>query len=244
MDTIVVWFSCGVASAVAAKKTLEEFSKDHRVLIVNNPVVNEHPDNERFLTDCEEWFDQPIIRAKNPRYPTCNINEVFDYHQWMFLKGGAPCTMELKKKARHHFEKTNRVDFHVLGFTYDEEDRYNRFATFERANTLNVLGLLKITKEDTFNIFRFNGIKIPEIYSLGFPNANCIGCVKASSPTYWNLVRETFPDVFKERAEVSRKLGAKLVSVKRKRIFLDELDPNQKGGKIRNWECSIFCDSY
>jgi len=42
--TIAVWFSCGVASAVAAKKTIEKYGETHNILIVNNPVKNEHPD--------------------------------------------------------------------------------------------------------------------------------------------------------------------------------------------------------
>jgi 3'-phosphoadenosine 5'-phosphosulfate sulfotransferase (PAPS reductase)/FAD synthetase len=51
-DTIVVWFSCGAASAVAAKLILEEFSSTCKIHIVNNPVKEEHPDNLRFLLDC------------------------------------------------------------------------------------------------------------------------------------------------------------------------------------------------
>ena len=48
-QTIAVWFSCGAASAVAAKKTIEKYGKTHKVLIVNNPVVNEHHDNLRLF---------------------------------------------------------------------------------------------------------------------------------------------------------------------------------------------------
>jgi hypothetical protein len=75
---------------------------------------------------------------------------------------------------------------------------------------------------------------LPLIYSLGYPNANCIGCVKSQSPTYWNLVRKTFPDVFEERAIQSRRIGCKLVKLKGKRIYLDELLETDKGGKIKS----------
>ena len=30
-QTIAVWFSCGAASAVAAKKTIEKYGKTHKV---------------------------------------------------------------------------------------------------------------------------------------------------------------------------------------------------------------------
>ena len=52
---IVCWFSCGAASACAAKLTIEKYGKEN-VRLVNNPVANEHPDNVRFLHDCEQWL--------------------------------------------------------------------------------------------------------------------------------------------------------------------------------------------
>jgi hypothetical protein len=72
-ETIAVWFSCGVASAVAAKKTIEKYGETHNILIVNNPVKNEHPDNLRFLADVETWLGQKIIKATNDKYPNADI---------------------------------------------------------------------------------------------------------------------------------------------------------------------------
>lgn len=241
--TIAVWFSCGAASAVAAKKTIEKYGDTHEVLVVNNPVVNEHEDNRRFLKDVERWIGQEILSAINPKYPSCDIIDVFEKRKYMSGISGAPCTAQLKKEARYHFEKTNDIDFHVLGFTSEEKTRSDKFIKFERGNVLTVLIDEDITKSDCFNILLDAGIKLPEIYNLGYPNANCIGCVKSQSPTYWNLVRSTFPDIFKEREEQSRRLGVKLVRLKGKRIFLDELLPTDKGGKIKSWECGIFCDT-
>lgn len=59
----------------------------------------------------------------------------------------------------------------------------------KRPNTIGILIDENITKNDCFKILKNEGLKLPEIYRLGYPNANCIGCVKASSPTYWNHVR-------------------------------------------------------
>jgi hypothetical protein len=50
-ETIVVWFSCGAASAVAAKKTIELYGETNIIRIVNNPIKEEHEDNQRFLKD-------------------------------------------------------------------------------------------------------------------------------------------------------------------------------------------------
>ena len=241
-ETIAVWFSCGAASAVAAKLAIEKYGETHNVIIVNNPVVNEHEDNRRFLKDCEEWFGQEIILATNSKYPSCDIRDVFDRRKYISGVKGAPCTMELKKGARYEFERNNKIDWHILGFTVDEKKRSDRFMRAERENLIPILIDEQLTKQDCFDILMKENIRLPEIYRLGFPNANCIGCVKSDSPTYWNLVRETFPEVFEERAEQSRRIGAKLVRVKRKRIFLDELSPDTKGGKIKSWDCGIFCD--
>ena len=125
----------------------------------------------------------------------------------------------------------------------EEKTRYDRFIKFERENTIGILIDEKLTKFDCFDILHKAGIQRPKIYDLGFPNANCIGCVKSQSPTYWNLVRQKFPEVFSQRAEQSRRIGAKLVKYKGERIFLDELPLNAKGGKIKSWECGIFCDT-
>jgi hypothetical protein len=221
-ETIAVWFSCGAASAVAAKKILEKYGESHNILIVNNPVVNEHPDNERFLKDCEKWFGVEILKATNKNYPSCDIRDVFAKRKYMVGVDGAPCTKQLKKEARYQFELSHQIDWHVLGFTLEEKNRSERFIKFERGNVIPILIDLKITKKECFRIVQEAGIKLPEIYSFGFPNANCIGCVKSAAPKYWNLVRETFPEVFKERADQSREIGVKLVKIHAKYLPYSE----------------------
>lgn len=240
---IVVWFSCGAASAVAAKKTIELYPGE-KVRVVNSPVAEERPDNRRFLRDVEEWIGVEIETAKNSRYPSCSAEEVWEKEKYMAGPLFAPCTQQLKKEARYQWEEVNRPDWHVLGFTADERSRFERFALMERENTLPVLIDLGLKKQDCFDIIRGAGLALPDSYAVGYSNANCEGCVKASSPTYWNHVRKVAPEVFNKRAEQSRRLGARLVKVKGVRLFLDELDPMAKGRPMRNlsFECGIFCD--
>ena len=242
--TIVVWFSCGAASAVAAKKTIEIYSKDFNVRVVNTPVKEEHEDNRRFLKDVEKWIGQKIEIATNSKFPSNSIIDVFNESKYMSGNAGAPCTVALKKEARYLWEANNEFEFLVLGYTLEEKKkRHDKFILSERENLLPVLIDLGLTKNDCFKILEEARVRLPEIYSIGFPNANCIGCVKASSPTYWNLVREKFPEVFKQRAEQSREIGCKLTRVKGKRIFLDELSLSAKGNKLKNYiDCGIFCE--
>lgn len=239
---IVVWFSCGAASAVAAKLTLEKYPNEI-IRVVNNPIKEEHPDNMRFLKDVEKWIGREIEFALNPKFPKSSCVEVWEKRRYMSGVGGAPCTLELKKRARQEWEKDNNPDWHVLGFTVDEQKRFDRFKLTERENTLPVLIDAKLTKDDCFQIVKQAGIRLPEIYTLGFPNANCLGCVKSSSPSYWALVREKFPDVFNHRAEQSKRIGCRLIKYQGKRIFLDELpDRIFRKPKKTNIECGIFCE--
>ena len=210
---------------------------------VNNPVIEEHHDNKRFAEDVAKWVGIDIQYAVNSNYPLASVVDVFDRRKGMAFPHGAPCTVELKKRARQEWEKTNPVDWHVLGFTVDERNRHDRFVMTERDNVLPILIDANMTKNDCADMIRAAGIKLPEIYGRGFPNANCIGCVKATSPTYWNLVRREFPEVFDQRAEQSRRLGARLVRVKNERIFLDELDPKAKGRPLKTMpDCGLFCE--
>lgn len=241
-DVVAVWFSCGAASAVAAKLSLDRYGD--RVRVLNNPVAEEHPDNLRFLRDVEEWLGVRVERVTNSKYPDASCVDVWNDRKFMSGPHGAPCTLELKKRARQEWEANNRCDWLVLGFTFEEQGRADRFRLYERETLLTPLIDERMTKQDCFDYVKAAGLDLPEMYRLGYPNANCIGCVKATSPTYWNHVRKVHPEVFEERARQSREIGAKLVKVKGVRIQLDQLDPNAVGRPMKsmNIECGLFCE--
>jgi len=243
MSVIVVWFSCGAASAVAAALTLQQYGETDEVRILNNPVAEEDGDNQRFLHDVEQWLGVQIESVTNSKYPSCSAVDVWEKRQYMSGVSGAPCTIELKKMARQQYEMDNDIDWHILGFTSEETGRFCNFQENERRNTFPVLIEHGMSKADCYRFLQGAGIEPPRIYKEGLPNANCVGCVKATSPTYWNHIRKIRPDVFEQRAEQSRRIGARLVRVKGKRIFLDELSPDAKGRPMKNldFECGIFC---
>lgn len=241
---IAVWFSCGAASATAAFLTVKKYAAREEVRIVNNPIAEEDADNMRFLRDVQEWIGQEIEFAENPKYPSHSCVDVWNDRQFMSGVHGAPCTLELKKAARLAWEEENEPDWHVLGFTADELQRHKRFTLTERDNVLSVLIDEGMTKADCYKFLIEHGLELPRVYKQGYPNANCIGCVKATSPTYWNHVRKIHPEVFEQRAKQSREIGSKLVRVKNERIFLDELSPTAKGRPMKgmDFECGIFCE--
>jgi hypothetical protein len=242
-QVIAVWFSCGAASAVAAKQTIRRYGNIARIIVLNSPIREEDDDNRRFLRDVMEWLGIPILPVINPKFQHCSVEATWDQRRAMSFRHGAPCTVHLKKEARQAWEKDNQPDWHVLGFTADEAARHQRFVLTERENVLPVLIEAGITKNQCFEILRSEGVRLPRMYELGYPNANCPGCVKATSPSYWNLVRTAHPEVFASRASQSRSLGVRLVRHQGKRIFLDELPMDAKWRALKAMpECGLFCE--
>jgi len=242
MSRIIVWFSCGAASAVASKKTIELFPNREVLIVCCDTRPSEHPDNYRFSADVERWLSQPIVFIRNSEFET--VDDVFAVRRYMSGTKGARCTGELKKIPRILFARPD--DEHVFGFTFDEYRR--RVLPFETRNPalrlMHPLYWLGITKQDCYQQIQEAGIELPAMYRLGFNNNNCPGCVKASSPWYWSMVRKHFPEVFKRRCEQSRELGVRLVEIhQHDRIFLDEL-PEQEfkpPRKKENLSCGPEC---
>lgn len=250
--TVVAWFSCGAASAVAARLAVDELSGTHEVRVVNTPVDEEDPDNRRFLRDVEAWLGVRIESATDPEWGTSAV-AVWDRKRFMSGPKGAPCTTHIKKGARYEYERAFReehgrpIDWHVLGFHAGERDRHEQFVLTERPNVLPLLIDAGLTKPACARIVLDAGIALPRVYTeKGYPNANCLGCVKATSPTYWNHVRREDPEVFAARAEQSREIGARLVRYRGERIYLDELPSYAMGRPMEslNFDCGLFCEEY
>lgn len=226
MSRVVSWFSCGVASTVAAHMALNNiFHYGDEVVIAYCDTNSEHPDNVRFIRECEERiFNQSIHVLKSEKY--MDIWDVFEKTRFLRSIHGARCTTELKKKVRQAFQKHD--DVHVFGYTIDEQHRADNLA---KNNPELVLSFplidAEMTKADCFDYFNQFGIKRPIMYDLGFNNNNCIGCVKGGKG-YWNHIRHHFPDVFDRMAKLEREIGASICrDEKGNPLFLDELPPDR-----------------
>jgi hypothetical protein len=237
---LVVWFSCGDASAVTVKLIQAKYADTHDIVIARCVLPEEHEDNDRFAADCEVWFGQKVRNLHSVEYPSCQA--VWERKRFMSGIGGAPCTVEMKKAVRWAFEREWQPDLQAFGYTSDEGKRADRFREQNpEVKLLTPLIDAGMTKADCHRMVEAAGIIIPAMYRLGFNNNNCIGCVKATSPVYWNRVRREFPEVFEARARLSREIGCRLVRVKGVRIFLDELDPKAGRGVEPAIDCSLAC---
>lgn len=241
---VVSWFSCGIASAVAAKLAVARY--ENLEIVYCDTSRDEHPDNQRFKADVERWIDRPIrVIANRKGYQS--IFDVFEKERYIAGPWGAKCTVEMKKVPRFDYQRPD--DVNVFGYTVEEE---GRIARFEKQNPeLSFSWILYeagLTKADCFRIVAEAGIDPPEMYRLGFPNANCMGCVKVQSVAYWQLVRIYWPDRFNRYARIERELNAAIIRVqrngKRVKLFLDELPRPNGVPKLRGMaapECGVLC---
>ena len=215
MSRTLSWFSCGAASAVATKLT-------PKAIPVYCETGAEHPDNQRFLADCEAWFGRLVVRLRSDTYS--DTWALWEKRRWLAGPQGALCTVELKVVPRLDFQRPG--DVHVFGYTADAPDikradlmRFN-YPEMQIRTPLIERGL---TKASCLAIMQDAGIALPPMYAMGFSNNNCIPCVKATSPSYWALVRKQFPAEFERMAALSRSLGVRLCRIKGERSFIDEI---------------------
>lgn len=237
---VVCWFSCGDASAVATALALRKHRGEREIVIARIVIDSEHEDNERFAAECARWFNAEIINLRSDEYR--DTWDVWESRRYIAGIAGAPCTGHLKRAVRYGFQRPD--DIHVLGFSAEETKRAERFKAenFELAVEFPLIEA-GLRKSDCHALVRAAGIELPIMYRLGFDNNNCIGCPKGGAG-YWNMIRRHFPDQFDRMAELSRRLGARLVKQDGQRIFLDELrleTGRQKGDVVI--DCSAFCDA-
>lgn len=241
---ILVWFSCGAASAVAAKIAVLRYGSDPAYdvdICYCDTSADEHEDNARFMADVERWTGRPVTRLRHPKYRS--VNDAVLGERFIVGPFGAACTRVLKRELREAYQCPG--DWHVFGLTADEA---GRVADFEKYHPDLICRWLLvqggITKEACYHVLSSHGIALPAMYTLGYNNNNCVGCWKGGKG-YWNKVRRDFPAVFADRARVQREIGALIGGGKGKGFYLDELDPGA-GRDVPEppIECGIFCGHY
>ncbi len=205
--------------------------------IIYTHVTNQHPDSLRFLHDCEKLLGRQIKILQSDLY--ASVDDVIERTRCINTAYGAPCTKWLKKQVRRDWE-LNNFEHHtyVWGFDVNEKARADRIV--ESMNDYDhEFPLIEncLTKEECHGIADQLGLRRPVMYELGYPNNNCIGCVKGGMG-YWNKIRKDFPEVFDCRAKQERMIGHICI----KGVFLDELEPGRGNMNLEVMEdCTISC---
>lgn len=237
----VRWLS-GAASAVATKLDLAEHPGG---VVAHCETGSEDTDTDRFINDCETWLGVPIERLKSTQF--ADTWAVWEKRRYMSGIAGAPCTSELKVTPRLAFQLPG--DVHVFGYTDDFRDRERaRHFRLNYPDTVMVTPLIEryLNKSACLGVLMNAGLELPRVYAMGFANANCVPCVKATSPDYWALVRREFPEQFARAAALSREIGARLVILRREggkniRGFIDEVPADQSVTDPIAPSCDFMC---
>jgi len=228
----VAWFSCGAASALAVRLALKEGPLE----VVYCAVAEEHPDNLRFLADFEATLPRPVTVLRNAEY-NGSIFEVFRRRGYINGVKGAPCSRLLKKGMRESYQRPG--DVQVLGFCADEADRAEDFVDRNEGRFEFPLIEAGIKHSDTLWMVERLGLRLPEMYRLGYGNANCVGCVKGGKG-YWNKIREDFPERFQQFVQLEADLGYRVMA----RVSLADLKPGEgRHESIAMPSCGVFCES-
>jgi len=200
----VCWVSAGVSSFMAGWLAGDV---DEWIYI---DIDDQHKDSMRFIKDIEKAIGKNVEILRSEQYKTVE--------ECVLSFGGfrnpynsfAPCTNWLKKRVRKKWESEHQ-DYdltYVWGFDLKEKNRAER--TIEaNPQAKHEFPLIdkNLSKEEVHGLFeRTFDFKRPLMYDLGYPNNNCIGCVKGGMG-YWNRIRKDFPEVFEARSILERKVG-------------------------------------
>ena len=208
-------------------------------------IEDQHPDSMRFIRDCEAAVGKEIRILRSKEY-RCVEDCVRVYGGFKDARNGfAPCTGWLKKRVRKEWEQENRrYDLtYVWGFDMQEKNRAEKIVEANpQAKHEFPLIEQNLSKEEVHGLFdRTFSFPRPVMYDMGYPNNNCIGCVKGGMG-YWNRIRKDFPAVFESRAKLERAVGYSMLKDKNGPVYLDELNPDRGDMNTEIFpECGIMC---
>ena len=117
---IIAWWSAGVTSAVATKLAIDEYGLDN-VTPIYFAIDSVHPDNDRFISECEDWYGKSIVVERAPpKYK--DQFDVIQKDKYVNGPGGAGCTLILKTGVRQRREKELDYDGQVFGFEFSKKE--------------------------------------------------------------------------------------------------------------------------
>ena len=183
---VIVFYSGGICSYLAAKRCVAEYGKDE-VLLYFNDVSYEHKTLYKFLFDGAKKLGCKLYIDKDGRTP-------FD----VFAEGMMgntrldPCSHKLKRERSHKFMKDISLDVKVaLGFSWDEMHRLEGAKqNYKHEAIAPMTEAPYLTKTEMIKEVENDGLEIPYLYNIGMSHNNCGGfCIKAGQAHYAQLLR-------------------------------------------------------
>ena len=233
----IAHFSAGASSAVAA--IIGRADK-----LVYAETGSEHGDNQRFIADVEAYLGKTVSRFHSDKY--ADTWDVWKRRRFLANRYGAPCTKALKLLPLAPVEQIPGA-IHLFGYTVDETERFRRLQAL-KPDMLIECPLIDagLRSSDALGFLERIGIKPPVTYAMGLPHANCIPCPKATSPGYWALIRDQFPQEFARMADLEVELSngktQGMARVKGKRMLLRDLPNDIKPRGSDQPGCDLLCE--
>ena len=187
---VVVFFSGGLSSYLAAKRCVEEYGVDNVVLYFTD-VMYEHGTLYSFIDAAARklgcWFVVEC-RGKTP----------FDVFKEVKLMGNTridPCSRVLKRELSHVLVEFDCDDDTILciGYDWTEQSRIDKAIDNWAYNKVifPMADAPYLTKKQMIEEVMDDGLIIPYLYTIGMAHNNCAGfCVKAGQGHYAVLLRE------------------------------------------------------
>ena len=228
----VLWFSCGVSSAIVAYLCKNELDK-----ILYQHIDDQHKDSMRFLLDVQKLIRRNIFIDQSPYKNVGNVCRAFGYIRHPHH---AKCSEVLKRRMRMEWEAHNSGrHIYYWGLDCGEVNRADRIREYMSGHDHRFpLIEANLSKQDCHAMLAKLGVKRPAMYDMGYQNNNCIGCIRGGMG-YWNKIRKDFPEVFATRAKLERDIGYSCING----VFLDELDPEAgRDDPMIDMSCGIMCE--
>jgi 3'-phosphoadenosine 5'-phosphosulfate sulfotransferase (PAPS reductase)/FAD synthetase len=196
--------SGGKASAYCADLSIKKYGKENIILYFNDTKW-EHPDLYRFLKELSLYWGIPITEDSDGRSP----EQIFEDNHALANNRMPFCSRILKAERLQKYYKNG--DNIIFGIGIEEKHRAerliaayqkvavktNRWATLEFPLIAN-----KVSSIEVSEWLNATGIKVPELYRLGFEHNNCNGgCVRAGKK-HWAHLLSVLPEVYKDREQV------------------------------------------
>jgi len=207
----IATLSGGIMSFYAAYLSIQKYGKEN-VLLYFNDTKWEHPDLYRFLNDIQSFLSKEIYFDTDGRTP----EQVFFDERFLGCDRVPLCSRVLKAERLQKFYKDG--DNLIFGIGIEEYHRMRpiisryqivyaqtgKFCTLEFPLIKQEIPRYKIDEW-----FRQTGIKMPELYELGFEHNNCSGgCVRQGAKR-WRKLLKTLPDVYQAREDLENSFREK-----------------------------------
>lgn len=241
----VVFFSGGIMSWGAAKRTADKYGKDNTTLLFTDTKI-ESPGLYSFIDEAAKNIGSRLIKISEGRTPF----EVFNDVKMLGNSRVDPCSRILKREPGERWIKENCDPLNtvlVFGLDWTETHRYDdgggrgvkpRYAKLGWPNVeAPMIDPPYMDRKDMIAWASREGLTISRSYSDGFAHDNCGGgCVKAGQGHFAHLLRMR-PDVFakweNEEQEFNRRRPGKRFQTFLKGISLRELRKKiQSGGQV------------